>query len=73
MKIQRSIIKGRTLEVVKLVAEGLTSFEIGQRMDIKENTVNSHRQTAMRLLRVNNAKDLVKVAIQEGLLTIDKK
>ena len=70
MKIQRSIIKGSTLEVVKLVAEGLTSFEIGQRMGIKENTVSSHRQTAMRLLGVDNAADLVAVAVKESLLKL---
>lgn len=68
MKTQRSRVTRKQLEVVKLIDEGLTSFQIGERMGIRENTVNSHRQNVMRLLDVDNAKDLVSKCYTENLL-----
>jgi DNA-binding CsgD family transcriptional regulator len=71
MKINRSRVTQRQKDIIYLIADGLTSFQIGGVLNIKENTVNSHRQSAMRLLGVDNANDLVKVAIKENLIKKD--
>ncbi len=68
MTIKRSSITSKQLEVIKLIDKGLTSYEIGLEMGIRENTVKSHRQTAMGLLGVNNAGDLVRVCKEENLI-----
>lgn len=58
----------RQLEVLTLVAEGLTSAEIAQRLSIAKGTVEVHRENIMRKLDVRNIAGLVKCAIRNGLL-----
>jgi DNA-binding NarL/FixJ family response regulator len=54
----------REKEVLKLIAEGKTSKEIGDLLFISFRTVNRHRSTIMQKLRINKNTDLVKYAIE---------
>ena len=58
----------REMEVVALIAEGLTSAEIAARLCIAKGTVEVHREHIMRKLGVRNIAGLVKYAIRFGLL-----
>lgn len=58
----------REQEVLKLIAEGKTSKEIGGLLFISFRTVNHHRSSIMRKLHVHKMTDLVKYAIQHGYL-----
>ncbi len=58
----------RELEVLKLVAQGLTSREIGERLNISSRTVEHHRQSVMKKLGLRRQTDLVRVAINYGLI-----
>lgn len=58
----------REKEIVKLVAEGLNTNEISQRLFLSELTVETHRKNIYIKLGVNNIASLVRYAIEENLL-----
>jgi DNA-binding NarL/FixJ family response regulator len=53
----------REEEIVKLVAKGMTSQEIGKKLFISPRTVETHRARIMDKLGVNNAAGLVRFAL----------
>jgi DNA-binding NarL/FixJ family response regulator len=59
----------REREVLKLVAEGYRSRQIGEFLSISEKTVEKHRANLMRKLSVNSASALTAFAIENGLVT----
>jgi len=61
----------REKEVLQLLAEGLSSPEIGKRLYIATTTVESHRRNVMRKLRIHSVADLTKYAIREGLTSLE--
>ena len=56
----------REREIVKLIAEGKSSKEIGELLFISSRTVQHHRANLMRKLNLKKSADLVKYAIQKG-------
>jgi len=56
----------REREIIKLIAEGKSSKEIGGLLFISSRTVQHHRANIMRKLDVKKTADLVKYAIQKG-------
>jgi DNA-binding NarL/FixJ family response regulator len=59
----------RELEVVKLIAEGLTSEEIGEQLFISKKTVDRHRENVLEKLGMRNRVELTRYAIRRGLVT----
>ena len=55
-------------EVVKLVAEGYSSREIGQILAISEKTVERHRSNILEKLGLRNRVALTRYAIRRGLV-----
>lgn len=60
----------RELQVLCLIAEGLTSKEISGELHIAEATVNTHRRSLLNKLEVPNEKHLVRYAIKQGLVEL---
>ena len=56
----------REREVLKLIAEGKSSKEIGELLFISVRTVERHRANIMEKLNLKKTADLVKYAIQKG-------
>jgi DNA-binding NarL/FixJ family response regulator len=63
-----ALLTEREREVLRLVAEGLSSKEIGARLDISARTVETHRSNLMRKLELNSVARLTQFAIRAGLL-----
>lgn len=62
----------REVEVLRRVASGRTTRQIGQELHISPRTVETHRERLMTKLGVNNAAGLTRMAIQLGVLsTVD--
>ncbi|MDR3669559.1 MAG: response regulator transcription factor [Holophaga sp.] len=57
----------RELEVLRLVARGLTSKQIARAMFISPYTVDSHRQRIMQKLSISNGPGLVRYALCHGI------
>jgi two-component system NarL family response regulator len=62
----------REREVLQLLAEGLTSPEIGKKLFIATTTVETHRRNIVRKLGIHSVADLTKYAIREGLTPLDE-
>lgn len=58
----------RQLEVLALLSEGLTVKQCARRLQIAPSTVDNHKTRLMTRLGVHKVVDLVRLAIQEGLL-----
>jgi DNA-binding NarL/FixJ family response regulator len=58
----------REMEVLGLVAEGLTNAEIALRLFTSKRTVETHRQNIMEKTQTRNTAALIKLAARQGLL-----
>lgn len=58
----------RELEILKLVAEGYSNKEIGERLFISHRTVDTHRTNLMKKMDVHNVAGLIRIAIKSGLV-----
>jgi len=58
----------REREVVQQVAEGRINKEIAQRLNISVKTVETHRASAMRKLKLRTTADLVRYAVRNQLI-----
>ena len=61
-------LTAREREVLKCIAEGLSSKDIAARFDISTRTVETHRANLMRKLAVRSVAQLVRLAIREGIV-----
>jgi DNA-binding NarL/FixJ family response regulator len=61
----------REREILKLVADGLSSVEIGALLHLSPKTVDSYRSRLMQKLRLSDLAGLIKFAIQHGLTSLD--
>ena len=58
----------RQREILQLLAEGLSSKEIGFRLGISSKTVDTHRAQIMERLGIHNLQGLVRFAMRAGLI-----
>lgn len=61
-------ITQRELEILQLIALGLTSQDIATKLFISKNTVETHRKNMLAKLNVNNTAALLKIAYRKGLV-----
>jgi two-component system response regulator NreC len=60
----------REREVLTYIAEGYTNREIAEELVISVKTVDRHRENIMHKLNLHSRVELVKYAIEKGLITI---
>jgi DNA-binding NarL/FixJ family response regulator len=65
---QASSLTHREREVVQQVAEGRINKEIATRLNISVKTVETHRASAMRKLKLRTTADLVRYAVRNQLI-----
>ncbi|MGV8093318.1 MAG: LuxR C-terminal-related transcriptional regulator [Mangrovibacterium sp.] len=59
-------LTGSEIEIVRLIADGLTTKEIALQKNISFHTVNTHRKNIFRKMQVSNASELIMHAIKAG-------
>lgn len=62
------IISKREVEVLRLIADGLTNQEIGEKLFISPLTVDSHRKNLLLKFNAKNTASLVKIAVTNQLI-----
>jgi len=60
-------LTGRQMEVLRLVASGLTYKEVGTRLALSEVTIRYHMGEIMRLLHLENRAQVIAYAGRQGL------
>jgi len=66
--LQPALLTSREVEVLKLLAQGYSTKEIGQQLYISENTVENHRKSLMRKLQARNVANMIINGITAGYL-----
>ena len=66
-------LTNREREVLQLAAEGHTNGEIASRLFISPRTVETHRANVMRKLGLRSQTELVRYALQRGILPLEGK
>lgn len=61
-------LSSREVEILKLIAEGLSSTEIGAQLFISPRTVDTHRNNLIQKLGVSGVVGLVRFAIQHKIV-----
>jgi two-component system response regulator NreC len=64
-------LSAREQEILKLIAEGNSSREIAELLDLSVKTVHNHRTRLMTKLDIHRNTDLVKYAIRLGMVQVD--
>ncbi|MCE1188746.1 MAG: response regulator transcription factor [Ignavibacteria bacterium] len=61
------ILTSRETEILGLIADGLTSQEIAEKLFISYFTVSKHRKNILKKLKLKNTAELVNYAIRHGI------
>ena len=62
----------RQREILQLVAEGKTTKEIAQILKVSTKTIETHRTNLMERLDIHDVAGLVRYAIREGLVSVER-
>ncbi len=66
------VLTEREKEVLKLVAEGRSSQDIADMLNLSKKTVMCHRANVMSKLNIHNRANLIKYALEHGLLELNQ-
>lgn len=66
---KRLSLSPREQEILGLISSGLTSRIISERLFISKHTVETHRKNILRKLDFSSSTELVKFAVQQGLVS----
>lgn len=66
-----STLTAREQEVMRLLAEGLTSKDVAAKLFISPKTVENHRTNLMKKLGLNSTVELIRYAARLGLIDLD--
>jgi len=58
----------REIDIIKHIAEGLSSYEIGEKLFISEQTVQKHRKNILEKSECKNTAQLIKNSVLQGLV-----
>ncbi|MFZ1081655.1 MAG: response regulator transcription factor [Candidatus Kryptoniota bacterium] len=60
----------REIEILRLIADGMTSKQIADKLSLSVTTVTSHRSNIMKKLGIHETVGLIKYAIQKNLVVV---
>jgi DNA-binding NarL/FixJ family response regulator len=61
-------LTGREVEVLKLIAQGLSDIEVASRLHLSRHTVNAHLHSIYGKLNVNSRTAATRYAVEHGLV-----
>ncbi|HUA69358.1 MAG TPA: response regulator transcription factor [Candidatus Saccharimonadales bacterium] len=68
--MNRPALSGRELDIIKLVAEGRSNKEIGDRLSITEGTVKTHIKSLLKKLQAPGRTAAVREAVHRGIVQL---
>jgi two-component system NarL family response regulator len=70
-RMMRTNLTARELEILGMLAKGLTNRQIGHALGISQNTVRNHANSVIEKLDVSDRTEAATTAIQRGLISAD--
>ncbi len=67
-RMMRSNLTTRELEILKMLAKGLTNKQIASALNISDNTVRNHVNSVIEKLEVSDRTEAATTAIQRGII-----
>lgn len=64
-------LTSREKEIWTMLAEGMSSVEVAEKLFLSPRTIDTHRKNLMDKLGTDNIAGLVKIAIREGIIKLD--
>ncbi len=68
-EVKASRLSRRESEVLQLLAEGLTTNEIAEKLFTSKRTIETHRQNIIAKTQAKNTAALIKLAVSRGLIS----
>ena len=68
----QAALTSKEAEVLQLIAEGMPTKEIAERLSASVKTVEKHREHIMSKLNIHSIAELTKYAIREGITSADE-
>lgn len=68
--VKLEVLSERERGVLEMVAQGLTSQQIGEKLELSPKTIARHRERIMSKLNLHTRVELVKFAISSGLVKV---
>ncbi|GAB4486468.1 MAG: hypothetical protein Fur0016_13760 [Anaerolineales bacterium] len=68
----QAVLSGREREILQQIAEGKTNQQIADSLRISIRTVEKHRSNFRAKLGLASQADLVRFAIQQGIVPLDE-
>jgi DNA-binding NarL/FixJ family response regulator len=65
-------LSGRELQIIELVATGLTNQDISEKLEISKRTVDNHISNILHKTKTDNRVELVRWALKWGKVCIDE-
>jgi DNA-binding NarL/FixJ family response regulator len=72
VSVQSCDLTSREREVLQLIADGQTTSQAADQLSISPHTATRHRANLMRKLGVHNQAELVRTAVQRGLIVLGR-
>ncbi len=63
-------LTSREQEILELIANGCTNAEVAEQLTISPRTVETHRANLMRKLGLRNQAELIRYALQRGIISL---
>jgi DNA-binding NarL/FixJ family response regulator len=63
----------REIEIVRLVAQGIQTKDIAERLCLSMHTVYTHRKNILKKLQINSVSEMIVYALNSGLMTAQEK
>ena len=70
-RMMRTELTPRELEILRMLAKGLTNKQIGKVLNISDNTVKNHVNSVIEKLEVCDRTEAATTAIQRGIISAD--
>jgi two-component system, NarL family, response regulator len=71
-RMMRAELTARELEILRVLAKGLTNKQIGKVLSISQNTVKNHVNSVIEKLEVSDRTEASTTAIQRGIISADE-
>jgi two-component system invasion response regulator UvrY len=65
-----SVLTHRELQVMEMLARGMTNREVAEHLEISPKTVDTHRGHVMKKLGLRNNADLTRFAVKHGYVSV---
>jgi DNA-binding NarL/FixJ family response regulator len=64
----QAVLTRRQREIIKLIGDGLTEKQIGQKLNLSHNTVHVHKTRIMKTLDIHTKAELIRYALRHAII-----